>query len=177
MPYNNNADVYVYAKYIYELMLIKTDFNTQHLGRPGFLRMTRLYFVWFNSISAQTRATLRRAVWVEANLPGTFTAYAIFYSKCIARRRLILKMKVKITKYCIHSGAIWWRISTSEYCIHSGAIWWRISTSAKVIWHIFAIAVAVSVMLTSNLWTWKFRSRSRSATFAMIPFNGKYQTL
>ena len=43
---------------------------------------------------------------VEANLPGTSAACAIFNNKCITRKYLSLKMQVKVIEYNIHHGAI-----------------------------------------------------------------------
>ena len=36
------------------------------------------------------------------------------------------------------------KVEITEYTIHNGAIRWRISTSVKVIWRVFAIALLVS---------------------------------
>ena len=60
------------------------------------------------------------AVRVEANLPGT---------------TLTLKVKVKVT----------------DYNVHSGAIRWRISTSVKDVRGIFATVLTVSEILTFQM--------------------------
>ena len=43
---------------------------------------------------------------VTADLPGTSTAYAFLYRKCITRKCVTLKMKVKVTKYNMCNGLI-----------------------------------------------------------------------
>ena len=60
------------------------------------------------SVAIATRAAARRrAVRVEANLRGTFDACAILvYSKCVARKCLTLKMKIKVTEYTIRNDSI-----------------------------------------------------------------------
>ena len=60
-------------------------------------------------MSNSTAGTVR----VEANLPKTSVACAIFYSKCITRTCLTLKIKIKVTEYNIYNSPIRWKISTS----------------------------------------------------------------
>ena len=46
------------------------------------------------------------------------------------------------------------KVKVTEYNIHNGAIWWRISTSVKVVMNIFALALTVCdilLFLTFNL--------------------------
>ena len=60
-----------------------------------------------------TRATTRRAVRVETNLPETSAACAIFYSKCIALKYLTLKNEGQCYGVQHSNGLIRWQISTS----------------------------------------------------------------
>ena len=66
-----------------------------------------------------------------------------FYTKCMTRKCLTFKMKVKIT----------------EYNVYNGVIRWRISTSVKVTRRIFLIALTVFEMLTLRMWPWNLRLR------------------
>ena len=54
------------------------------------------------------------------------------------------------------------KVKVTEYNIHNGAIRWRIATSVKVAWRIFALALIVSEILMFQ------------PTFAMVPFDRKY---
>ena len=74
------------------------------------------------SFGLTTRATLwrgscesRQICWRQtaANLLETNRASTLFYSKCIIRKCLTFKIKVKITEYNIHNSPIRWQISTS----------------------------------------------------------------
>ena len=87
-------------------------------------------------------------------LPAQF-----FYSKCILRKLLTLKMKVKIMKYTIRNGPIRWQISTS----------------IKVILEHFLLALTVFELFTfNNLWLWKYKSWCTE--FSVASFDSKYLT-
>ena len=65
-----------------------------------------------NGLVSKSNSTAE-SVQVEANLPGHPLPAHFFYSKCIARKRLTLKMKVKVKESTIRNGSIRWQISTS----------------------------------------------------------------
>ena len=62
-----------------------------------------MYLFTYNITTATPR---RMPVRVETNLSGTSAVCVIFYSKCITRKCLTLKMKVKVTEYNIHNDSI-----------------------------------------------------------------------
>ena len=73
-------------------------------------------------------ATQRRGSCVSRKICRGHPLPAHFFNKCITRKCLTLKMKVKVT----------------EHNIHNDVIQQRLLTSVKVIWRIFAIALTVS---------------------------------
>ena len=126
---------------------------------------SRTFLMWyivvqFKSVDNKSNATAG-VLWVEANQPWTSTACTFFNSQCITRKCLTLKMKVKVT----------------EYNIRNGSIRWQISFSIKVILEHFSLAPSIFEIFTfQNLWQRKCRLKLWCTTFAVPPFDGKYQT-
>ena len=78
---------------------------------------------------------------------GAISCLCIFYRQCITRKYFILKIKVKVMEYNIRIGPVWWRIP-----------------------------ISIKVMPEHFSWHWKYRSKSWCTTFAVVSFNGKWQT-
>ena len=84
----------------------------------------------------------------------------------LARRCLILKIKVKMMEHQICNDAIRWQISKSiKYIIHFCSCFQN-----------FQNFQGISI-LNFLFWHWKFRSSLCSIIFAMITFNDEYQPL
>ena len=83
-----------------------------------------------------TRASLRRRSCESSQICRERSLSAhFFYSKCITRKYLTLKMKVEVTKYNIHNDAIRWRISTSVRAM------WRIVLKALTVCEILTFQI------------------------------------
>ena len=86
----------------------------------------------------------------------------IIYSKCIARKCLTLKLKVKV----------------KEHINRNGPSRLQISTSLKVILEHFSLALAVFQIFAfqTNFATLKMLFNVMMNNFAVLPYDGKYLT-
>ena len=90
---------------------------------------------------------------------GDIRSQRNFYDKCITRKCLTFKMKVKDT----------------EYTNRNDPIWWQILTSIKVIFKHISLALTVFQKFTFQIsWTWKCSSKSWCTTLAV--FDDKHLT-
>ena len=96
---------------------------------------------------------------VEANLLDIRCLRTFYYSKCMTREYLTLKMKVKVVRY-----------KHSQWC-HS------ILISVECLWCILHSSHRFRDINVSNLGPCKFRSRSQTATVATVSIDCEQQSI
>ena len=100
------------------------------------------------------------AMRVEATCLWYLLPVKIVYNKCMTRKCLTLKVKVKVT----------------EYTNWNGPIWWKISTFIKVILEHVSLAFTVSRYSHFKFRVLEYVGESWCSTFAVAPYDGKYLT-